>query len=294
MNNLAGVSTVVTTPFKVNGEIDYKAFGHNLEFYAQNGGYGVTVAGTLGEYSSLTVDERKSLFEFAAKRLQGRCPLMAATMATTTKQVIDLTKHVSDHGGTGILLFSYPGIDLQPHELYAFYQEVADASDVNIMLYNYPKNNGIDLPFELLKKLSEHPKIVAIKECSNDIKRISRIADELNGKLAPICGYEDMHYEAFSAGAQWWVCLGGNFAPGMVRNMFEFVSTGKMSDAEQLGKNYRPLAHYFENTSKFIQATKYVMDRIGLFGGYCRRPRLPLSPEEKADINSLLQRVELY
>lgn len=294
MTDLRGVFTVVATPFKEDGAIDYNGFGDNLDYYAEKGGYGVCVAGTLGEYSSMSFDERKALFEFAAKRLDGRCPLMAGTIATTTEKVIELTRHVGDHGGVGVLLLSHPGLGLNSEELYTYYTDIANSTDVKIMLYNNPGSNGIDMQFDLVKRLSEHPNIVAIKESSNDVKRISRIVDELDGALTPVCGYEDMYFEAFSAGARGWVCLGGNIAPKMVRDLLELVETGKTAEAKALSKNYRPLARYFENTSKFIQTTKYAMDRVGLVGGYCRRPRLPLSANEKADIDALLEKVKLY
>ncbi|WP_024302963.1 dihydrodipicolinate synthase family protein [Pseudogulbenkiania sp. MAI-1] len=294
MDELRGVYTVVATPFKEDGAIDFEGFGNNLDYYADNGGYGVVVAGTLGEYSAMTVDERKQLFEFAAKRLDSRCPLMAGTIATTTKQVIELTNHVGDNGGVGVLLLSHPGLGLNADELYTYYQDVADNTNVKIMLYNNPGSNGIDMSFDLVKKLSEHPNIVAIKESSNDVKRISRIVDELDGSLTPFCGYEDMYYEAFNAGARGWVCLGGNIAPRMVRDLLDLVEVGETEKARELSRNYRPLARYFENTSKFIQATKYAMDKIGLTGGYCRRPRLPLSPAEKSAIDAILADVKLY
>jgi 4-hydroxy-tetrahydrodipicolinate synthase len=294
MSELRGVYTVVATPFKEDGAIDFEGFGKNLEYYADNGGHGVCVTGTLGEYSAMTIEERKQLVEFAAERLNGRCPLMAGTIATTTRQVIELTRHLGDHGGVGVLLLSHPGLGLRPDELYTYYEDVANGTDVKIMLYNNPGSNGIDMPFDLVKKLSEHPNIVAIKESSNDVKRISRIVDELSGSLTPFCGYEDMYYEAFSAGAQGWVCLGGNIAPRMVRDLLELVETGNLDQARELSRNYRPLARYFESTSKFIQATKYVMDKIGLVGGYCRRPRLPLSETEKLDIDAILRNVQLY
>ncbi|MCP2072654.1 UNVERIFIED_ORG: 4-hydroxy-tetrahydrodipicolinate synthase [Pseudomonas lini] len=294
MSQLQGVFTVVATPFKKDGAIDFEGFGKNLDYYADKGGYGVTVAGTLGEYSAMTIEERKQVFEFAARRLDGRCPLMAGAIATTTNQVIELTKHVGDHGGVGVLLLSHPGLGLRPDELSTYYREVADNTAVDIMLYNNPGSNGIDMQFELIKELSEHPNIVAIKESSNDVKRITRIADELSGSLTPVCGYEDMYFEAFSAGARGWVCLGGNIAPRLVRDLLELVVAGKTDEARELSRNYRPLARYFENTSKFIQATKYVMDTIGLTGGYCRRPRLPLSANEKADIDAILRNVNLY
>ncbi len=294
MDKLRGVFTVVATPFKKDGAIDFEGFGRNLDYYAEKGGYGVIVAGTLGEYIAMTVEERKSLFEFAAKRLAGRCPLMAGTIATTTRQVIELTKHVRDNGGAGVLLLSHPGLGLRPEEIFTYYEDVAKSVDLPIMLYNNPGSNGIDMQFDLVKRLGQLPNIVAIKESSNDVKRISRIVDELDGSLVPFCGYEDMYYEAFCAGAKGWVCLGGNIAPRMVRDLLEFVEKGEMEKARALSTNYRPLARYFENTSKFIQTTKYVMDKIGLVGGECRRPRLPLSADEKADIDAILEKVKLY
>jgi 4-hydroxy-tetrahydrodipicolinate synthase len=294
MSELRGVYTVVTTPFKEDGAIDFEGFGRNLDYYVNKGGYGVVVCGTLGEYIAMTTEERKQLFEFAAKRLNGRCPLMAGAIATTTKTVIELTRHVGDNGGVGVLLLSHPGLGLRPDELYTYYTDVADNTDVKIMLYNNPGSNGIDMPFDLVRNLSQHPNIVAIKESSNDVKRISRIVDELDGSLTPFCGYEDMYFEAFSAGAQGWVCLGGNIAPRMVRDLLELVEAGKTEQARELSRNYRPLARYFESTSKFIQATKYVMDKIGLAGGNCRRPRLPLSADEKADMDAILQNTRLY
>jgi 4-hydroxy-tetrahydrodipicolinate synthase len=294
MSDLRGVFTVVATPFKEDGAIDYDGFGNNLDYYAEKGGYGVCVTGTLGEYSAMSIEERKKLFEFAAKKLDGRCPLMAGTIATTTEKVIELTRHVGDNGGVGVLLLSHPGLGLNAEELYTYYTDVANSTDVKIMLYNNPGSNGIDMQFDLVKKLSQHPNIVAIKESSNDVKRISRIVDELDGSLTPVCGYEDMYYEAFSAGARGWVCLGGNIAPKMVRDLLGLVETGKLEEARELSRNYRPLARYFESTSKFIQATKYAMDRIGLTGGFCRRPRLPLSAEEKSNIDAILETVKLY
>lgn len=294
MSDLRGVYTVVATPFTEDGAIDLAAFGDNLDYFAEKGGHGVIVCGTLGEYSAMSIEERKKVFEFAAKRLKGRCPLMAGTIATTTKNVIELTKHVGDQGGVGVLLLSHPGLGLNTMELNTYYRDVADNTDVKIMLYNNPGSNGIDLPFDLVKKLAEHPNIVAIKESSNDVKRISRIVDELSGSLTPFCGYEDMYFEAFCAGAQGWVCLGGNIAPRMVSELLELVQSGEIEKARVLSRNYRPLARYFENTSKFIQATKYAMDKIGLKGGHTRRPRLPLSAEEKTDIDRILEQVKLY
>jgi len=294
MDKLQGIFTVVATPFNEDGSIDYPGFGKNLDYYAEKGGHGVIVAGTLGEYSAMSLEERKSVFEFAVKRLKGECPVMAGTIATTTKRVIELTRHVKDNGGVGVLLLTHPGLGLRPDEVYTYYEEVTNNVDIPIMLYNNPGSNGFDMPFELVRRLSQFPNIVAIKESSNDVKRISRICDELEGDLTPFCGFEDMYFEAFCAGAKGWVCLGGNFAPRMVRELLDLVLNKEIDKARALSRNYRPLAYYFENTSKFIQATKYGMDRIGLVGGHCRRPRLPLSKEEMRGIDTILEKTKLY
>ena len=294
MSSLRGVFIVLATPFTEDGAIDFEGFGKNLDHYVETKVDGVMVAGALGEYLSMSMDERKSLVEFAAKRLGGRVPFMVGATAHRTEHVIDLCNHAKANGSVGVMILPPPGTGLLEDEIYAYYKEITSKIDIPVQLYNNPGSSGMDLEFDLVQKLAQLPNVEAIKEASGDIKRITRICDELDGKLVSFCGWEDMHHESFLAGARGWVCMGGNFAPGLTRELLDYVTKGDIKKARELTAIYNPVARHMENAGKVTQTTKYIMEKMGLVGGFVRPPKQPLTAEERARIDAVIQGVDLY
>jgi 4-hydroxy-tetrahydrodipicolinate synthase len=284
----------MATPFKESGAIDFEGVGKNLEHYVASGIHGVMAAGTLGEYLSMSIEERKELAEYVGKYLAGRIPFMVGTTAHQTGQVIELTNHAKKQGAAGVMILPPPGMSMLEDEILAYYKQIAFSVDIPIMMYNNPGSSGMDINFDLVAKITELPNVEAIKEASGDIKRITRIATELDGKLAPFCGWEDMHFESFCVGAAGWVCMGANFAPGLARDMFNTFVDGDIQKARELSKMYTPLARYMETAGKVTQTTKYIMKKVGLAGGEVRAPKQPLTAEEIANIEAVLKGVTLY
>lgn len=294
MGKLHGVYVVMATPFKEDGAIDFEGFGKNIEHYIENNVHGVMVAGALGEYLTMTFDERKALVEYAAKVVNGRIPFTVGTIAHRTEDVIDLTNHAGDCGAAGVMILPPPGTGLMEDEIVAFYKDVTAAVSTPVLLYNNPGSSGMDMDFDLVAKIAQFPNVDAIKEASGDIKRITRISTELKGILTPFCGWEDMHHEAFLAGAGGWVCMGANFAPRLACELFEHVQKGEFEKAREKTEKYNPLARYMETAGKVTQTTKYIMDKLGLAGGAVRAPRLPLTETEKGNIDAIIEGMDLY
>ena len=294
MGSLTGVYMVMATPFKKDGAIDYDGFGRNLDHYASVKVDGVMVAGALGEYLSMSPEERKALVEFAADRLAGRLPFMVGATAHRTGQVIDLCHHAREQGSAGVMILPPPGLGLLDDEIYAYYREVAENVRLPIMLYNNPGSSGMDMEFDLVKKLADLPNVCCIKEASGDIKRVARIRQELREDFEVFGGWEDMHYESFCAGARGWVCMGANYAPGLTKDIFDLFTTGDFKKAGELSKLYNPLARHMENAGKVSQTTKYIMDAVGLAGGFVRAPKQGLTADEMTAIDALLKNIKLY
>lgn len=294
MSKLQGVFIVLATPFAKDGSIDFEGFGKNLDYYVEAKVNGVMVAGALGEYLSMSLDERKSLVEFAAKRLNGRIPFMVGTTAHRTEHVIELSNHAKDNGAVGVMILPSPGTGLLEDEIYAYYQEITSKISIPVQLYNNPGSSGMDMEFDLVQRLAALPNVEAIKEASGDIKRITRMCDELGEKLIAFCGWEDMHHESFLAGAKGWICMGGNFAPGLTKELFELVAKGEVAKARELTAKYNPVARYMETAGKVTQTTKYIMDKVGLVGGFVRAPKQPLTADERARIDAVIKDVVLY
>lgn len=294
MGVLKGVYIVLATPFTKDGEIDFEGFGRNLDHYVATKVHGVLVAGALGEYLTMTIEERKALVEFAAKRLAGKIPFMVGTTAHRPHQVIELSNHAKDNGAAGVMILPPPGTGLLYDEIKAFYKQVTSNINIPVLMYNNPGSSGMDMDVDLVRELAELPNMDAIKESSGDIKRITQIKNEFGDKLTPFCGWEDMHLESFCAGAEGWVCMGANFAPGLTRDILDAYNSGDMEKARALTAAYNPLAHYMENAGKITQTTKYIMDKLGLTGGYVRAPRQPLTEAEKNNIEAVIKGMKLY
>ncbi len=294
MAALQGVYIVLATPFLKDGAIDFEGFGKNLDHYAQTNVHGVMVAGALGEYLAMSLEERKELVEFASKRLAGRIPFMVGTTAHRTEHVIALSKHAKTQGATAVMILPSPGMGMREDEIYAYYKRIAENVDISIMLYNNPGSSGMDMEFNLVKTLSALPNVACIKEASGDVKRVTRMRQELREDFSVFCGWEDMHHESFCAGAKGWVCMGGNFAPGLTRDLLDLMDKGELQKAKDLTKAYNPLARHMENAGKVTQTTKYIMDKVGLSGGFVRAPKQALTADEKAAIDAVLQNVSLY
>ena len=294
MNNLKGVFVVMTTPFLKDRSIDFAGMEANLEWHIANKAQGLLVAGALGEYMSMDIEERKMLARFVLKKVDGRLPVVVGTITPRTELTIELTNHAAEHGAAGAMVLPPPGSGLMEEEIFQFYEEVANAISIPVLMYNNPGSSGMDIEFDLVARIAKLPNITCIKESSGDVKRISRIAAELQGELTPFCGWEDMHYESFCAGAQGWICMGANFAPGLTGDIYTLVVNGNYEEAQKLSRKYLPIARHMENAGKVSQTCKYIMDKCGLVGGECRRPRTPLVHAEKKIIDALLAKIKLY
>lgn len=291
MSVIEGIYTVMATPFLKDESIDFDSFGENIEWLIKNNAEALLVAGALGEYASLTIDERKSLTEFALKKINGRVPVVIGTTSNRPQYVIELTNHAKDNGATGVMILPPPGYALFAEEIYEFYKKVCENINCPVMLYNNPGSSGMDISITLLSKIAKLPNICAIKESSGDIKRITAIKETIGEKLASICGWEDMCYEAFLVGAKGFVAMSGNFIPNELHEMYNAIKSGDNEKSWKIYKSIAPILHYLEDAGKPTQTCKYIMDKIGLKGGFLRLPKQPLTKEEKQNIDAIWETV---
>jgi 4-hydroxy-tetrahydrodipicolinate synthase len=133
-----------------------------------------------------------------------------------------------------------------------------------------------------------------IKESTGDIKRMTLIADLLEDHIIPFCGCENLAYESFLVGARGWISVIANVAPKMSVELFNLAV--KQRDYDKAWALYRkilPMLRYLEGAGTLWQTIKYVQDKIGLSGGFCRSPRQPLEKSDKDEIDALLSRYPL-
>jgi dihydrodipicolinate synthase/N-acetylneuraminate lyase len=276
-----GIIPAVTTPFDASGEIDFSGLERNLAALLDAGVHGIVADGTMGEAGSLSATERRRVIEAVASAAAGQVPVIAGVSAGTPAAAIAFAADAAEAGATDLMLLPPLGYRGDDREIEAHYRAVAEAGGLPLMAYNNPEASGTDLPPELIVRLYEEiDAVVAVKECSGDARRIPALLNAAP-ELEVLVGGDDWALEGFAAGATGWVSGVADVAPRECVTLWELCRAGELMPAREVYRRLLPLAR-FDMTPKLVQYFKAAMDEVGLAGGPCRPPRLPLAPEEHA------------
>ncbi|HWU02777.1 MAG TPA: dihydrodipicolinate synthase family protein [Novosphingobium sp.] len=181
--NWKGYIPAITTPFTPDGELDEKGIGRLLEWLHGEGMHGLVLAGTTGEWTSLSAAERARLFTVAGQTMRGRLPLIAGCSSFTAAETIAFARHAKEAGFDGVLITPPPYIRPRADEIFAFYETVGAAIDLPICIYNWPPGTGIDMPLDLLERLAQIDAVVAIKQSTSDFSRFADTFFALNDQV---------------------------------------------------------------------------------------------------------------
>jgi 4-hydroxy-tetrahydrodipicolinate synthase len=290
MESLRGVFTVMVTPFTSEGEVDLPGMTRNVEWLIGQGAQGLIPLGSTGEFASLSDAQKTRVIEAVTGAVRGRVPVVIGTAAETTEKAIANAREAEKAGAAGVLVLSPWYYTPSQDELVVHFRRVADSIHVPVMLYNNPFSSKVDILPETAARLSEVPNIRYIKESTGDIKRITAIRNLTDDGMTVFCGWEDMAYESFLAGARGWVCVIGNVAPRAATRLFELVvEKGKTEAGWDLYRKMLPLLRHLEYAGKTQKILKYALDRMGLAGGRSISPKLPLDEADKARVDELLR-----
>jgi 4-hydroxy-tetrahydrodipicolinate synthase len=280
-----GIIPAVTTPFDAAGEVDAPALERNVTAYLDAGVHGLVANGTMGESGSLSADERRIVVETVARAAAGRVPVIAGVSSSAPAASIAYAADAAEAGATAIMLLPpllYPGDE---REIEAFYRAVAEAAGLPLMAYNNPAASGTDMPPALIARLGERiENVVAVKECSGDVRRIPAI-QALASDLEVLVGGDDWALEGFCAGATGWVTGVADVAPAECVELWERCRAGELETARAIYHRLLPLAR-FDMTPKLVQYFKAAMDEVGLAGGTVRPPRLELTGSEREALSA--------
>ncbi|HEY5775919.1 MAG TPA: dihydrodipicolinate synthase family protein [Xanthomonadales bacterium] len=284
----SGVFPAVTTKFKADLSLDFEAMAKHLEFQLDAGVHGVIILGSLGENSTLDMDEKLQLTEFFIERVDGRVPLMSCIAESDTRQAISYAGRAEAMGVDGFMLLPPMRYPSDQRETLSYLHEVADASDVPIMLYNNPVAYGTDLSPADFATLASNPKFVAIKESSADTRRIPRIRRLTGDRYSIFCGVDDLAFESFTLGSDGWVAGLVVAFPRETVRIYDLMCAGKWAEAREIYEWFLPLLG-LDIGPKFVQQIKLVEELMGVGSARVRSPRLALSEAEAQRVRQILE-----
>lgn len=260
---------------------DLDKFAEHCRWLVDNGCRGVGPNGSLGEYSSLTDDERRAVARTAIEAVGDDGVVVVGVHGVGAHQARAWAEKAAEDGADGVLCLPPTMYRANRGEVINHFTEVAKAG-LPVMVYNNPIDTKVDLTPDLLAEIAQIENIVAVKEFSGDVRRILEIR-ELAPDLAVIAGADDLTLEALLMGATGWFAGFPNVFPKESVRLYDLAVQGKLEEARAL---YEPLVAAFrwDSRTEFVQAIKYGMDYVGRYGGPCRPPRGPLVPEHVAQL----------
>lgn len=280
MQPFGRVLTAMITPFTEDGGLDYQRVWNLARYLTDHGSDGLVVTGTTGESPTLTPEEKVALYHAVTKAVADRdVKVLAGTGTYNTAESVHLTKEAAKAGCHGILAVT-PYYNRPSQEgLIAHFEAIADASDLPVMLYNIPGRTARRIEVETLKRLAQHPGILAVKDAVMDIDFTSSTCHDVPD-LAVYSGQDSYTLPMMSVGAVGVVSVISHLAGDVVRRMVDAAHDGDFATAGQLHHQLLPLsfACFLEpNPSPVKAALNALWEPVGL-------PRLPLLPASESTL----------
>lgn len=281
-----GVIVATALPFHDDLSIDYDGYAEHVAWLKSQGVDGVAPNGSLGEYQTLTAEERMRVVEVAAEAGGKDFVLMPGVGAYGAMESRRFADHAAESGAHVLMALppnTYPADD---RSVIDHFRRIARAG-LPVSAYNNPLDTKVDLKPAVLAELHREGLIVAVKEFSGDVRRIYEIG-ELAPGLDPMIGTDDTVLEVAIAGAKGWVAGYTNAFPVTTVELYRACMAGDLTTALPLYRALHPLLRW-DSKTEFIQAIKLSMEMVGRGGGPCRPPRQPLNPEQEATVRRATQ-----
>jgi 4-hydroxy-tetrahydrodipicolinate synthase len=284
--DLGGVVVATALPYRPDPAapaglaVDYDAYAAHCDWLVENGCRGVGPNGSLGEYSSLTDDERRKVVQTAVAAVQGRGMVIAGVHAPGSHLARQWAELAAEDGADALLCLPPTMYRATPAQVIDHFTAVASVG-LPVMIYNNPIDTKVDLSPDVVAEIFQIDNIVAIKEFSGDVRRAFEIQERCD--IQVIAGADDLLFELLVDGATGWFAGFPNAFPAESVEIYDLAKSGRVSEARELYRSLVPVFRW-DSRTEFVQAIKLSMDLVGRYGGPCRPPRGPLTPDQEAQV----------
>lgn len=283
-----GVLVATALPFTGDLAVDHDRYAAHVRWLAENGCDGVTPNGSLGEYQTVSDDERAAVVRTAVAAAPGGFTVMPGIAAYGALQARRWAEQAAEAGAPAVMLLPPNAYRADECAVVAHYREVSRVG-LPVVAYNNPLDTKVDLTPALLSRLHAEGLIVGVKEFSGDVRRAYEIA-ELAPGLDLLVGADDVTLELMLAGATGWVSGYTNAFPRECVALYRACAAADLATALPLYRRLHPLLRW-DSRTEFVQAIKLSMDLAGRYGGPCRPPRTALTAEQERAVRAATEDV---
>jgi 1-pyrroline-4-hydroxy-2-carboxylate deaminase len=244
--------------------------------------------GSLGENCALEPDEKRALAKAAIAAVKGKVPVLSGVAETSSALACRYAADMEKLGVSGLMVLPAMVYKSDARETLVHFRTVAKATKLPIMVYNNPPAYGVDVTPSMFAELMDVKNIVAIKESSDNPRRISDIINLCGDRFILFCGVDDLILESLMLGAVGWVAGLVNAFPEETLRIYELAKAKKFTEALPLYRWFMPVLH-LDVSVKLVQYIKLAQSMVGAGSETMRAPRLPLEGAERAHVMGVIQ-----
>lgn len=284
-----GIFPAVTTKFFADERIDAEGTARHIDFQIRNGIHGVVTCGSLGEASTLTLEEKLEVARIALAAANGRVPVLANVSETSTREALRYIDAANRLGVQGYMVMPSVIYVADSREAMANVRAMAAAAQRPLLVYNNPVAYKVDLGVQQMQELADCEWVAAIKESSGDIRRVTDLRNALGDRYQIFMGVDDLAYEGLALGCDGLLAGVGCAFPRETVALYDLMKAGQYAEALALYRWMTPMLH-LDVSTKLVQNLKLIDALVGVGSEHMRRPRLPLVGAERAHVEATVRR----
>lgn len=289
---IRGSMVALITPFNEDGSVNYKRLAELVEWHIEEKTDAILVLGTTAETPALTVTEKDMIAEISIKTARGRVPIMVGSGSNNSLVAKEQSIKYQNMGADALLVITPYYNKTNKAGMIHHFNEVANAVDIPIYLYNVPGRTGCSISYEALEELSQHKRIVGIKEASGDISYVSKISRLINKDFSVYSGNDDMIIPLMSLGGAGVISVLANILPRETHDMAMAYLDGNLEKARKMQLDYLDFIN-----ALFIETNpipiKEAMNLAGLDVGQYRLPLCGMEDSTKEVLKEAMRKINL-
>jgi 4-hydroxy-tetrahydrodipicolinate synthase len=287
--NWKGVFPALTTQFDAKYGLDMPATTRHINQLMAAGIDGLILLGTVGENCSLEHEEKLAVLKAGIKAAGGRIPVLSGVAEYTTALACKFAADAQRAGVDGLMVLPAMVYKSDPRETIAHFRTVARATPLPIMCYNNPISYAVDITPEMFATLADEPTLVAIKESSENVRRITDLVNTVGNRFVLFNGVDDLALESAMLGSVGWVSGLVNAFPEESRMLWDLAMAGRFGEAREIYRWFTPLLH-LDTHVKLVQYIKLANAECGFGTETVRPPRLALEGAEREAILGVIRK----
>jgi len=282
-----GSSVAIVTPFR-DGKVDYKKLSELIDFQIAAGTAAITINGTTGECSTMTLEESTATIDFCVKHVNSRVKVIAGTGSNDTQSALFLSQSAEKSGVDALMMVSPYYNKTTQRGLVKHFTFLADRVHLPIIVYNVPLRTGMTFTAETYIELSKHPNIIGAKEASGDFTLIATTMAACSDDFYFWSGNDEDIVPMMSLGAKGVISVLANIVPDIVAKMTKHCLEGDFKQGAELQLKYFDLIRKI-----FIEVSPMpVKAALNLMGMDVGEPRMPLCDLEPQNLEKLKKAME--